>query len=256
MCIILFAFEIHPTYRLIFASNRDEYYDRPTAPADFWEDSPDILSGRDLRAGGTWLGMTRSGRMGALTNYRDPATRMDRAPSRGKLLKKFLAGRESPTSFIGELQNEADRYNGFNLIIGDLPNLFWYSNRGQHTRRLMPGLYGLSNHLLDTPWPKVTWGKEGLSDLLAKQKILDTSKLFKLLQNRNIPNDEALPDTGMGLEWERILGAIFVLSPSYGTRNSTVLLIDRNNRATFIEKTFGPEVSELYTRQYEFQIRP
>ncbi len=254
MCLLLLAVQKHPDYKLILAANRDEYYDRPTAPAEFWSEAPHLLAGKDLRAGGTWLGITRQGRIAAITNYRDPASIKTNAPSRGRLVSGFLLGQASPERFLKGLAQEKDRYNGFNLIIGEKDQLYWFSNRGDGAHKLSPGLYGLSNRLLDTPWPKVTRSKEAMASLLSKQKNPPQDKLFRMLGDRTIARDEQLPDTGVGMEWERILSPIFITSPTYGTRSSTVMLIDRNNGVTFTEKTFNSDPEHATSIQYEFKI--
>ena len=151
MCLLLLAIRTHPEYKLILAANRDEYYDRPTAAANFWEEAPHLLAGRDLRTRGTWLGITRKGRIAAITDYRDPASVKANTTSRGRLVSDFLLGEESPAEYLDKLAKEQDRYNGFNLIIGEKDRLYWYSNRGDGARKLSPGIYGLSNRLLDTP---------------------------------------------------------------------------------------------------------
>ena len=254
MCLLLLAVRKHPDYKLILAANRDEYYDRPTAPAAFWNEAPHLLAGKDLRAGGTWLGITRQGRIAAITNYRDPASMKTNAPSRGRLVSGFLLGQESPERFLKGLAQEKDRYNGFNLIIGEKDQLYWFSNRGDGAQKLSPGLYGLSNRLLDTPWPKVTRSKEAMARLLSRQKNPPQDKLFHMLEDRTIARDEQLPDTGVGMEWERILSPIFITSPTYGTRSSTVILIDHNNGVTFTEKTFNSDPEHATSVQYEFKI--
>jgi uncharacterized protein with NRDE domain len=256
MCLLLLALHVDPVYKLVIAANRDEYYDRPTRPAAFWEDAPGLLAGRDLRAGGTWLGITTRGRIAAITNYRDPASNKSHAPSRGKLVSNFLLGQDSPPDYLGGLMQEAHQYNGFNLIIGKIDELYWYSNRGGKTRTLSPGIYGLSNSLLNTPWPKVAQGKRAMKCVLSAGKGPPYEALFHVLLDRSIPDDGRLPDTGVGLEWERILSPIFIKSPTYGTRSSTVLSIDRANRVTFIERTFDSDPNHATTVKYEFQIEP
>jgi uncharacterized protein with NRDE domain len=186
MCLILLSLKSHPTYKLIIAANRDEYYDRPTAQATFWEESPELLAGRDLRAGGTWLGITKKGRIAAITNYRDPASIKDHALSRGKLVSNFLLGEKSPVDYLERLDQKADEYNGFSLIVGEKDELYWYSNRGDRPLNLSPGIYGLSNHLLNTPWPQLTAPELQLYCLLTKTIM---SPLLKepLVQKRIIP---------------------------------------------------------------------
>lgn len=254
MCLILLAIKSHPSYKLIIAANRDEYYERPTAAADFWADNPDILAGKDLRAGGTWLGITRKGRIGAITNYRDPASLKKGSPSRGNLVRDYLTGRKNPVDFLAGLGKNAGRHNGFNLIVGDKDALYWYSNRGEGTRYLTPGIYGLSNHLLDTPWPKVTRAKEIFKKLLTNKKDPSPDALFTILADQTTPDDKSLPDTGVGLEWERMLSPIFITSKIYGTRSSTLIMIDKSNRVTFMERSFDPASDRASTGTYEFLI--
>lgn len=256
MCLLLMAIESHPRYRAIFAANRDEFYNRPTAQAAFWEDAPQVLAGRDLLAGGTWMGMTRSGRFAAVTNYRDPSTHRPDALSRGHLVSDYLRGEETPLGYIKRLAERGHPYNGFNLVLGDRETLLWCSNRATGERGLGPGVYGLSNHLLDTSWPKTEKGKAGLKDLIDGEAEPDPEGLFALLSDRREADEEALPDTGVGLPLERVLSPIFIASPGYGTRSSTVLLVDRGNRVTFLERTFHAGSTRAHTVKYEFLIEP
>ncbi len=254
MCLLLIALKTHPAYKLILLANRDEYYDRPTCPAAFWDDAPFLLAGKDLQGGGTWLGVTRKGRIAAVTNYRDPASVRESAPSRGRLVSNFLLGQQGPLEYLDKVDQEAGKYNGFNLIIGDQGQLFWYSNRGDGVRALSPGIYGLSNYLLDTPWPKVVRGKDALTRLLSGQRAPSLEELFHILADRTIPDDASLPHTGVELEWERILSPIFIVSPTYGTRSSTVLLIDMQDRVTFVEKTFNSDLDHPTSVEYKFKV--
>lgn len=255
MCLLLFSFREHFRYPLVLAANRDEDYDRPSASAFFWDDVPDMLAGRDLRKGGTWFGITKKGRIAALTNYRDPASVKDDAPSRGWLVGDFLSGHKQSLTYLQNLASRADRYNGFSLILGDLSRLYYFSNR-DGMFELSPGLYGLSNHLLDTPWPKVKRGKEALRSLLSREEKPLPEEIFNILTDRSMPDDESLPDTGVGLEWERILSPMFISSPTYGTRSSTVLMIDRRGHVTFIERTFHAHPEPFMTAKFEFRINP
>lgn len=257
MCLILLSYKMHPDYRLILAANRDEFYNRPTAALDYWADHPDVLAGRDLKSSGTWLGVTRSGRIAAITNYREPAAHMENAPSRGLLIRDFLTGTESPQHYLKAVSKIGHTYNGFNLIMGDASGLFYYSNRGTRIHKLKPGLYGISNHLLDTPWPKVEKGKIRLQGQLNGKERIDLEKIFEILSDKSLPPDDELPDTGVGLQWERILSPLFITSPDYGTRSSSVVLIDKSGRVTFREHTFvntGNEIKEGETRKYSFKI--
>jgi len=252
MCLILLAWRAHPDYPLVVAANRDEFFSRRTAAADFWDDAPGVLAGRDLEAGGTWLGISRNGRFAALTNYRDPARNKDGAPSRGELVSRFLTGLQSPEAYLAELESCADRYNGFNLVFGDPDGLWCFSNCGEGEKQLAPGVYGLSNHLLDTPWPKVARGKSALNAAL--RALPDETPLFTLLRDDSIAPDEALPRTGVSLEWERLLSAAFVRMPGYGTRSATVLLVDQAGNVRFIEQGFLPDAIPGERREFAFAI--
>lgn len=254
MCLILFAHDAHPRYRLVLAANRDEFYARPTAPAAFWEDAPEVLAGRDLREGGTWLGVTRGGRFAAVTNFREPAAYRVGAPSRGALVTGFLRARGAPVEYLAGLAPMAAAFNGFNLLLGDGRSVAWFSNRHPSIRTLPPGVYGLSNHLLDTPWPKVARGKTDLRLALdGPDRELEAS-LFATLALRDPAPDAALPDTGVGPERERALSAAFILTPEYGTRCSTVLLIDRDGWVSFTERTTVPGEERATEVRYRFEL--
>ncbi|OPX37046.1 MAG: hypothetical protein B1H11_06470 [Desulfobacteraceae bacterium 4484_190.1] len=255
MCLVVLAINTHPEYKLIIAANRDEYYDRPAAPLSFWKDVPDLLAGRDLRAGGTWFGITTSGKLAAITNYRDPLSDKKEAPSRGKLLVDYLSGNEGPDDYLVKLAGTADCYNGFNLIFGVEKLIYWFSNRGNKFQQLTSGIYGLSNRLLDTPWPKVLRAKHALEDILSTQIKPDPEALFHMLCDRSVPHDKYLPDTGVGIEWERTLSSVFIKSPNYGTRSSTLLFIDLDNQATLFERTYNSEFNNAKTIKYTFMIK-
>jgi uncharacterized protein with NRDE domain len=251
MCLILFAYKVHPSYNLILAANRDEFYERPSSAADFWEDAPQVLAGLDLQEGGTWMGIDRAGRFAAITNYRDPASWKNNAPSRGELVSSYLCGNQSPEEYLDKVSRQGQLYNGYNLIVGDRRELFVYSNRGGK-QKLETGIYGLSNHLLNTPWPKVLRGKKLLKAALDKKGAELEDALFALLADRKIPTDDKLPDTGIGLEWERMLSSIFIESPVYGTRSSTILLIDKNGRIKFVEKVYDGQPQEWVTSRFSY----
>lgn len=240
MCLILFAYRIHPSYRLILLANRDEFFARPTQPLAFWPDIPEILAGRDLEAGGTWLGITRNGRFAAVTNYRDPKNISPDALSRGKIPVDYLLSGLNPQEYCAAKRKDWHQYNGFNVLAGDDQNLVWASNRGSESIAIGPGLYGLSNHLLDTGWPKVQRGKDLFRQLLAAAgeapPALDD--LFFLLQDTWQPPDCELPDTGIGPAWERLLAPIFISSDTYGTRSSLVLTVTENGEAFCCEQSF------------------
>jgi len=159
MCLIVFAYNVHPSYRLVLAANRDEFYERPSSSADFWKDYPQVLAGRDLKEGGTWLGITKSGKYAAVTNYRDPSSLKSDSLSRGRLVSSYLTGNQNPDKYLKNISSQVDKYDGFNLLLGDDNNLFVFSSRSD-MQKLKPGIYGLSNHLLDTNWPKVARSKK------------------------------------------------------------------------------------------------
>jgi uncharacterized protein with NRDE domain len=239
MCLVLIALDSHPDYSLIVAANRDEFYDRPTAPAAFWTDAPSVLAGRDLKAGGTWLGIDRQGRLAAVTNYRQGEREPPAARSRGRLVSDFLTGDVGAREHIERVQGEAGLYNGFNLIAGDAGGLFYYSNREGRIRNLDRGVYGLSNHLLDTPWPKVAATKSAFGAVLKGGASELTAELFALLSDRSRAADDLLPSTGIGRDWERLLSSAFIATDQYGTRSSTVVLVGRDGRIVFVERNFG-----------------
>ena len=235
MCLILVAWQAHPDYPLVVAANRDEFFARPTSPAAFWPDRR-LLAGRDLKDGGTWMGITRSGRFAALTNYRDPAKQREGTASRGRLAIDFLCSDQPPLPWLRSGAAGASQYNGFNLIATDGKELAWASNVSGDSAALPPGVYGLSNELLDSPWPKLVAGRSALARALAA--LPDERPLFELLRDDTIHPDEQLPRTGVSLEWERLLSSAFVKAPGYGTRSSTVLLVDRNGYVVFDEQTW------------------
>jgi uncharacterized protein with NRDE domain len=239
MCLVLLALDPHPDYQLVVAANRDEFYDRPTAPANFWLDAPSVLAGRDLQAGGTWLGITRGGRFAAVTNYRQGQREPTATRSRGLLVSDFLRGDISGLDYMERVERDASLYNGFNLLAGDSAGLFYFSNREGRVRRLSPGVYGLSNHLLDTPWPKVAATKSVFGTVLRGSGLQLTDDLFRLLSSRNRAKDEELPSTGVGPDWERLLSSAFIASPDYGTCSSTVVLLSRAGSIVFVERSFG-----------------
>ncbi|HEX7065051.1 MAG TPA: NRDE family protein [Bacillales bacterium] len=252
MCLITFAYEAHPRYRLVMAANRDEFYKRPTEQAHFWGDHPGVLAGRDLEKMGTWMGVTKSGRFAAITNYRHPSAENKDAKSRGALVGDYLCGSEPPAEYMQMVQKNGRQYNGFNLIIGDMESIFYFSNCSSAVQRLGSGIYGLSNALLDTPWPKVEKSKRRLSDCLEQEEVTSDC-LFDLLADTDQARDSALPDTGVSLEFERMLSPAFIESSNYGTRASTILMIGHNGEVFFKERSFFPKRADLVFR---FQISP
>lgn len=240
MCLILVSYRTHPEYPLIVAANRDESYERPASPAAFWNDHPHIYGGRDLEQGGTWLGITRQGRFAAVTNFRDGQARSATARSRGELVGNYLAGDDGARAYLDTVRDRQHHYNGFCLLAGDSSSLCFLSNRGNGIQALEPGVHGLSNHLLNTPWQKVVDGRKVMSRL-AEVAYADIPRmLFEFLAQRSVAPDSALPDTGVGLQRERELSPAFIAGERYGTRASTVVLVDTCGRVVFEERSFGP----------------
>lgn len=252
MCLLVLAWKSHPRYRLVLAGNRDEFHDRAAAPLNWWQDDPRILGGRDLKAGGTWLGVARSGRFGIVTNYRDLQAPVEGAPSRGNLVPRFLTGATSPKEFLDDLRGAALRYSGFSLLVGGTRALYYFSNRGpQAPTALAPGVYGLSNHLLDTPWPKLTRTRERFTQLLAGPEIA-AEDVFALLNDRETAPLDDLPSTGLPSDWERVVSAPFIVNERYGTRCSSLLLVERNGRTVLHERRFDAAGVHSGTTRFEF----
>jgi uncharacterized protein with NRDE domain len=259
MCLILFSYDTHPEYKLIFAANRDEFYDRPTKALAFWNDSPDILAGRDLKSQGTWLGISLTGRIAAITNFRDPLSIVENAPSRGLLIRNFLAGSQSSKQYLEHIKTSRIKYNGFNLLVGDSTGLYYYSNKDGSIKKILPGLYGLSNDFIDTPWPKVQKGKARLKALLKNENEVSGLNILDMLKDPSRPPDKMLPDTGVGIEWERILSSLFIKSDAYGTLSSSAILIKRTGEVTFWEQThvpLQPELKEPGTFEFKLKLSP
>ena len=256
MCLIVFAWRAHAAFPLVLGANRDEFLERPTRAAAFWPDAPDLLAGRDLRSGGTWLGITRSGRVAAVTNYRQGAAARRDLRSRGLLVTAFLAGDHSPEAYLAAVAAERNAYDGFNLLAGDGRELRYFSNRGSEAQALAHGVHGLSNALLDTPWPKVERAKSALAMLLDRDRDGLVDGVLALLADRTQPADHALPSTGVSLQWERCLAPVFIASPDYGTRCSTVLLVGRNGDVTFVERSFDHGTDHVTDAVYDFSLSP
>lgn len=253
MCLILFAHRAHPAFPLVVAANRDEWFRRPTAPAAFWPDAPEVFAGRDLEQQGTWLGVTRHGRFAALTNFRDPGRHRPDAPSRGTLVSAFLRSPLAPGKYLADLRGQAARYNGFSLLAGDGASLSYFSNREGEVRPLGPGIYGLSNSVLDVPWPKVQSGKKRLAAALDGSP--NAEALLAILDDTELAADEALPSTGVGLEWERKLSSLRIVADGYGTRSSTALLVGADGEVSFIERSFDEGGSEAGVVRERFSLQ-
>jgi uncharacterized protein with NRDE domain len=245
------VWQAHSQYPCVVAANRDEFHARPAAAAGWWPDHPGILAGRDLEAGGTWLGITRGGRFAALTNYRDSRQRRSDAPSRGALVTALLESGDSVAQSLAKLREVGADYNGFNVIFSDGLRLGIYESVPGAGRELGPGIYGLSNHLLDTPWPKVLKAKSRLEAALAGT---DTAPLLELLRDDRPAPDEQLPRTGVSLEWERLLSSAFVRANDYGTRCSTIIRIDDRRRAYFDEWSWNSVGADSGRISLQFEL--
>jgi uncharacterized protein with NRDE domain len=250
MCLLTFAYNAHPDYPLVFAGNRDEFYERPTDPAAFWEDAPHVLAGRDRKAGGTWMGVARTGHWGVVTNVRAPGTYRPEARSRGALVSEYLVETPDPETYLQQVADESEAYNGFNLLLGTPDQLLYLSSQEGVVHSVAPGIHGLSNDRLDTPWPKVEQATADLRRCL--EDAVEPEALLALLDQRTPFAEERLPDTGVGAETERLLSPMFIESENYGTRCSTVLLIDRAGHVTFVERTFE-EGQPDGTRHFSFR---
>ena len=252
MCLILFAYRVHPDYPLVLAANRDEFHARPSRQAHYWEQAslPRILAGRDQVAGGTWLGITENGRFAAVTNIRDPGQLTDKPRSRGELPSHFLAGTESASEYCRQVAERADDYVGFNLLVSDGQQMCYLNNRDRTVCELQPGVYGLSNAQLDSDWPKVRHGKQRLAELVSKPQ-LSTDELLAIMANRAIASDKTLPETGVPIAMERTLSATFILASEigYGTRCSTALVFDARGGFRFSERNFN-SAGEIMTQHY------
>jgi uncharacterized protein with NRDE domain len=240
MCLLVAACDFHPAYRLVLVGHRDEFHARPTAALHWWPDAPDLLAGRDLEAGGTWLGLGRDGRLAVLTNFRGEEAHRIGSPSRGLLIPEFLAADDSAEDFARQLATASVDYSGFNMLVFDGTTLAYAANRpAPASRRLPAGLYGLSNHLLDTPWPKVLRTRERVRATL--EAGVSTHALFAALQDREPADDAALPSTGLDRDMERLVSAPFIVNPVYGTRCATIVLVDRDGLVRVEERRYAPD---------------
>jgi uncharacterized protein with NRDE domain len=253
MCLILLSWQTHPRYPLVVAANRDEFHDRPTTAAEFWEESPGILAGRDIKAGGTWLGVSRSGRFAAISNYREPLLRTSSLEySRGHLVRDFLLDDSAPASHAEHLQTRGANYHGFNILVGDSDALFYVSNRKDKPVSVNKGSHGLSNHLLDTDWPKVRTGRARLDTALLDEHV-DPEALLELLADQTAATPTSLTAEVLQSEPEELTKRIFIAMPVYGTRSSTVLLMDYDGEITFVERQFDAGGKPIGTRSHKFK---
>jgi len=252
MCLLVLAWRSHARYRLILAGNRDEFHDRPTAPACWWPSAADLLAGRDELAGGSWLGVARDGRLAVVTNFRDGDSGEPGHTSRGELVTDFLASGRSPADWSSDVDGRS--YAGFNLLTFDAAEACYLSNRKARPEALSDGVHGLSNHVLDTPWPKLGKTRSRFEAYLDRPEI-DPDNLFALLDDRDQADDSELPATGVPIEWERLLSAPFIVHPDYGTRASTVVMVDTEGEVYFQERRFDPGGAMTGSSDFRFRIR-
>jgi uncharacterized protein with NRDE domain len=252
VCILFVAVQQHKDYPLIIAANRDEFFKRQTASSRFWPDSPHILAGRDLEAGGSWMGINQQGFLAALTNIRDPQQINPQARTRGELVSHYL--QRPSKDYQQQLENSRQHYNGYNLLYGHWQNLAVYNNQLNSLERLRPGYYGLSNANLNSPWPKVNKGVKQLQAYCQNGHNIESSKLFELLLDNQQAPDYRLPKTGVPLDWERRLSAIFITGQDYGTRSSTVLKIDHNQQVYWRERSYSNDAQCISEQSYQFSI--
>lgn len=253
MCLIVFANNFHKDYKLIFAANRDEFYNRPTGQAGFWSDHPDLLAGKDMQAGGTWMGITKQGRFAAITNFRDLKNHKDDAPSRGNITLDFLINDIHPEDYYYKLKTDLRSFNGFNLILGSINELYYFSNKIDGIKKIVSGVYGISNALLNTPWQKVEKSKQYLEKLIDQQEI-HPGEVLNILKDTTIAKDDELPDTGVGLELERLLSPVFIKTVKYGTRCSTVVMVDKEDNVKFVERSYFDDIGTFSNKVFNFSI--
>lgn len=256
MCIAYLALNSHPDWPLLIAANRDEYHRRPCRAAAPWDTHPDIIAGIDLEAGGTWLGVTRQGRFALLTNYREIDGHIANAPSRGDLVSAYLKKSIAPTAYADHVNEHAGSYNGFNLIVGDLTTACYVSNRSPERRpqSLTSGRYVVSNHLLDTPWPKAERLRQAFEQLEMESLARSLKYVFSTLKDTTPADDIHLPNTGISLEFERLLSSPFIISEDYGTRCSTVIVMHKSGRALLSEISYDNQGTETQRHDWPFFI--
>lgn len=247
MCLIVFAFHAHPDYPLLYAGNRDEFYERPTRPMHRWDTSPAIWAGRDEKAGGTWFGVNEQGTVAALTNIRDKRSIKPNAPSRGEIVPALLTDKSPLADRLALLDKKAPEYNGFNILLGNRHELYHYNSQSRRMAPVKPGVHAISNASLNTAWPKVEQAEKKMRELLKNGIATDSSALFGLMNDRTTYPLDKLPETGLDDEMEIAVSAAFIEAGDYGTRSTTVMKIGSNNRIELLERSFDTE----NTRRYE-----
>jgi uncharacterized protein with NRDE domain len=260
MCIILGLWQSHPDYPLILIANRDEFHDRPTRSASWWADESEVFGGTDLRAGGSWLGINKGGKLAAVTSFRDARSfKGTEQRSRGLVVRDFLISECTTEVYFQELAEQGEHYDGFNLLAGDVrEGLLCWSNRDSALNRIEPGCFGLSTRFFETPWPKVVKAKKLLSEAAAQARASEEESfveaLFEILKDSEQPMDAELPDTGVGPEAERLLSSVFIQSKEYGTRCSTVILHRPDDQLLFCERSYSADAVEQSTVQARFRL--
>ena len=253
MCLILIAHRPEEPIPLLVLANRDEFYSRPSAAAEDWQEFPGLVAGRDLVSGGCWFG-ARGTRWASVTNIREGArSQKKHSKSRGWLVREYLHGEMAPADFLASIETKAEAFAGFNLLLGDAGEVYYSSNRQAPARSLEPGIYGLSNHLLDTPWPKVVRSKEEFNRLLSKHTFAK-EEAFAILADTSKAADEDLPETGVPLEWERALSATFITMPTYGTRCSTLLMAGADGQTTFVERRYNDGPKDWQESKFTWKV--
>lgn len=253
MCLIVFSVNEHPNYKLVMSANRDEFLERPTEHAHYWKEHQEILAGKDLRNGGTWLGINKNGNLAALTNYRDPKKINPQAPSRGNITKNFLLNHTEPTAYTNLLEKQGATFNGYNLLLRYASKMYHYSNVSKTLTELSKGTFGLSNALLNTSWPKVEEAKARLAQALSND-LIDLQQLTDMMQLHHIPEDDKLPSTGVPLEVERLLSPMYIKMKGYGTRCTTALTIDHENVLKFQETNYNEHFEVTDVKKFEFEV--
>ncbi len=253
MCLCLFAYKNHPQFDLILIHNRDEYYNRKSLPAQFWDDNRHLLAGKDLGSSGTWLGITQTGQWAMVTNFRKKKILKSEQISRGMLVKNFLTSSLAPKDYLQNILSVKNNYADFNLVVGNPAGLYHLSSQQGQLLSLKPGVYGLSNAFLDTPWPKVSEGKKKFLEIIQKKEGFEED-LFLLMKNTTPYPDQTLPNTGMGIEVERLLSSLFVRAPGYGTHSTTLLTISKKGEVHFIEKSYLRQKGQPKIVAFNFKI--
>ena len=238
MCLIVFAYQTE-NYPFLLAGNRDEFYSRPTRKAQYWDHYPDLLAGKDLKAGGTWMGVTKNGKFAALTNYRDIKFIKENAPSRGHIVKDFLISDAAPEDYLSSLNQDAEKYNGFNLIAGTIEELFYLNNQQNEVKKLEPGFYSISNAFLNTDWPKTKSALHQFKETVQPGNFNENNLFDILVDSKTFPQ-ELLPSTGLSEDMEKAVSSIFIQTPDYGTRCSTIVHAKKNGKLSFSERTYKP----------------